>query len=252
MKKLPFLTLILLLKFLLVSGPLAAQNDIDHTASGNFAQYLNKTMVNNITGRSSEKILNTFNNTENTTGKRFLFDEWVSGDSVINMQGSVLNTTAFIFNFDMRTGNLLATLDKINNMAVLPEGVYSFILTNNGKQYYFQHVKNVDSSKFFLALVRNDTKYSLYKLFKVKFIPSDYRNDGLIQTGNRNDEYKDESEYYIVDEKSGKTEQVSLKSKAIKAAFESNVQQVKSFFSDHRNDSIDENFLTGLVRYVNL
>ena len=252
MKKSSFLAIIVFLKFMLVAGSLAAQNNINHTASGNFAQYLNKTMVSNITGRNREKILTAFNNAENTTGKRFLFDDWVTGDSVINMQGSVLTTTGFIFNFDMRTGNLLATEDKINNMAVLPEGVKSFILTNNGRQYCFQHVRNIDSSKFFLALVRSDTKYSLYKLFKVKFIPSDYRNDGLIQTGNPNDQYKDESEYYITDQKSGKTDQVSLRSKSIKAALATSEQKVKYYFRDHRDDSIDENFLTGLVKYVNL
>ncbi len=243
---------ILSLNFMLACTPLGAQNNIDHRATSNFAQYLNKTMVNNITSKTSEKILNEFNNIDNTTGKRFLFDSWVSGDSVLDMQGNLLNTTGFIFNFDMITGNLLATQDKINNMAVLPEGVRSFILKNNGKQYQFEHVKAIDSSKFFLALVRNDIKYALYKLFKAKFIPSNYRNEGLIQTGNPNDQYKDESEYYIIDNKSGKAEQLSLKSKSIRAAFETSEQKVKDYFRDHGDDSIDENFLTGLVKYVNL
>ena len=251
MKKISFLIGILSLKFMLACTPLAAQSNIDHRATANFAQYLNKTMVNNITTKGPDKAITEFNNTDNTTGKRFLFDDWVSGDSVLDMQGGLLNTSGFLFNFDMRAGNLLATQDKINNMSVLPEGVSTFILKNNGKQYHFQHVKDIDASKFFLTLIKSDTKYSLYKQLHARFIPSDYHNDGLVQTGNRNDEYKDESEYYIVDQISGKAEQVSLKSKAIKAAFEKDEQKVKDYFREHRDDSIDENFLTGLVKYLN-
>ena len=221
-------------------------------AGGTFSQYLSKTLLKNATKNTSkEAAINAFNNIENTIGTRFLFNTWVDGDSVINAQGNLINTTSFIFNFDKMTGNLLATQDKINNMAVAPTGINSFILKDKGKKYPFEHVKAIDSFKFFLVLVKSEAQYSLYKRFVTKFIESNFRNDGIIQTGHDYDEYKDESQYYIVRQSTGISENIILKPKVMKAVLKDNKEKVDVYFSQHKSDPIDEIFLVGLITYLN-
>ena len=108
-------------------------------AQGNFSQYLNKTLVKGSAGSSKGAAITSFNNEENTLGTRFLFNDWVNGDSVINAQGMLINTTGFIFNYDKVTGSMLATQDKINNMLVSSPGIQSFVLRGMGKRYFFEH-----------------------------------------------------------------------------------------------------------------
>lgn len=171
---------------------------------------------------------------------------------MINAQGALINTTGFIFNYDKVTGSLLATEDKINNMLVASGGIQSFVLKGMGKRYFFEHVKTIDSIHFFLALVKSGNKYSLYKRFVTRYLVSDSRNDGIIQTGNDYNEYKDANQYYVVDESANTSTQITnMKSKDIKALFAPQKEKVDSYFKQHRDDDIDEKFLTGLINYLN-
>jgi len=220
-------------------------------AQGNFSQYLNKTLVKGSSNSSTGTAITSFNNEENTLGTRFLFNDWVDGDSVINAQGMPINTTGFIFNYDKVTGSMLATQDKINNMLVSSHGIQSFVLIGMGKRYFFEHVNAIDSFHFFLTLAKSDTKYSLYKRFITTYAAADSHNYGVIQTGKEYNEYKDDNKYYVIDETNNSASQPGLKAKDIKAVFASQKQQVDSYFKQHRDDEIDERFLTGLVNYLN-
>jgi len=73
----------------------------------------------------------------------------------------------------------------------------------------------------------------------------------VIQTGKEYNEYKDDNKYYVIDETNNSASQPGLKAKDIKAVFASQKQQVDSYFKQHRDDEIDERFLTGLVNYLN-
>ncbi|HEX5151620.1 MAG TPA: hypothetical protein VFW07_09220 [Parafilimonas sp.] len=224
---------------------------VGQNADGNFSQYLNKTIVKNITNSSQGSAITSFNNEENTVGTRFLFNDWVQGDSVINAQGVLINTTGFVFNYDKLTGSMLATQDKINNMLVSSNGIQSFVLKSMGKRYFFEHVKAIDSIHFFLSLAQSDSKYSLYKHFITTYTASDFKNLGVIQTGKEYNEYKDDNKYYVVDESNNTITQLSLKPREIKAFFASQKQEVDIYFKQHKNDEIDDRFLAGLVNSLN-
>ena len=131
------------------------------SAQGNFNQYLSKEAVKNLDANAAKKagMIHSFNDMENTVGRRFLFDTWVKGDSVADMQGNFINSIAFLFNFDRLTGNLLVTQDKINIMSVVPGGISSFILEDMGQQYVFAHANDIDSLKFFQARIKWDSAY---------------------------------------------------------------------------------------------
>ncbi len=240
-----FIPVLLVSSAVSVSAQFLGQNNV-MKAGGNFSQYLSKTMMKKIDANATkEGTVNAFNNTENTKGTRFLFDTWVNGDSVINTQGNYINTVTFLFNLDKVTGNLLVTQDKINIMAAAPTGINSFILQDNRNQYFFEYVNEIDSTKFFLALIKNDAHYSLYKQFKAKFAEANFRSDGVIQTGNDYNEYKDESQYYLVEKGSAKL--ISFKPKAIKALLEKDKEKTDTYFRQHKDDNIDERFLINLI-----
>jgi len=243
-----FINTIFIITFLSAQPP--GRSGVNN-AQGNFSQYYNKTLTEATTKNSTGSMLNGFNNEENTVGKRFLFDEWVEGDSVIDTKGNLVNTTAFNFNFDKLTGGLLVTQDKINNMLVASNGINSFTLKNRGKTYFFTHVNTIQPDPFFLEMVKSDAHYSLYKRFVTKYIASNYRNDGVIQTGNNYNEYKDENEYYVIDAATKLSQRVTLKPKSIKASFPLEKEKVNRYFKEHNNVETDEKFLTGLVNYLN-
>lgn len=251
MKKITFCCAISILLTLCASAQFINQGSTQ-SATSNFTQYLNNNLLSSSAAKNKGAVITSFNNEENTVGARFLFNTWVDGDSVVNTQGVLINTTSFLFNFDKMTGNLIATQDKINNMSVSPSGIYSFVLKYGSRRYPFEHVKVIDSANFFLALVKSEAKYSLYKLLAAKFIPSNYRNDGVVQTGNTNNEYKDESRYYVADAAAGKSVEItSVKSKSIKAALPAVADKIDAFFKSHKEDAMDEAFLTKMVAYLN-
>lgn len=240
----------MLLSIFNASAQLTGQSSM-LSGQGNFSQYLNKTIVKNATAAKQSAMITVFNNEDNTIGSRFLFNEWVEGDSIINAQGVLINTVGFVFNYDKITGGLLATQDKINNMLVASTGIQSFILNKTGKKFLFQHLKTIDSSHFFLALIKSSDKYSLYKRFETHYAPANARNDGVMQTGNDYNEYKDDNEYYVVDETANAASKLSFKSKNIKEVLAAQKDKVNDYFKQHRDDEINEKFLVGLVTYLN-
>ncbi len=227
-----------------LTGPLKMTS-----AQGNFSQYLSRSAVKNTTEQN--EATTSFNNMENTKGERFLFDNWVSGSNVSNTQNELINTTSYLFNFDKLTGSLLATENKADILSVSPSGINSFMLENRGKQYLFVHVAAIDSNTFFLKLTGVDSLYSLYKECKVKLVKSNYHNDGMIQTGNPYDEYIDESVYNITKPNSSTSRIITLKTRDMKNVLVAEKEKVNAYLNQHKNDLINENFLIGLINYVN-
>ena len=71
-----------------------------------------------------------------------------------------------------------------------------------------------------------------------------------MESGKQYDEYSDEYKYYIVSPDGKSFKNVTLKSKAIKDAVSDNPKAAE-FFSAHKNDPVDETYLTELVKYLN-
>ena len=227
-----------------LTGPLGTTS-----AQSNFAQYLRLSSVDGDTNKSGDAP--TFNNREHTEGKRFLLDFWVKGNSVKDANNQPLDVSSYFFNYDMQSGNLLVTENKRNIMSIAPSGVRTFTLESGSRKFLFVHVPVIDSNRFFLYLTGGDSLFTLYKECKVKFIKSDYHNDGLIQTGNPNDVYTDISLYYITRPNDNTFRQISFKPKDIKNLLVSKKEMVSRYFSDHADDEINEVFLSGLINNIN-
>ncbi len=220
-------------------------------AQSNFAQYLSRTAADKAGNVADNGVVTSFNDMENTKGERFLFNTWVSGSGMIDAQGQAVNSGTYLFNFDKLTGGLLVTENKKDMMLVASTGVKSFMLESKGKQYRFQHVPLIDATKFYLHLAGSDILYSLYKECSVRFVKSNYRDDGMIQTGKPYDEYLDNSLYYLILPNENTFRVVPLKPKEIKNLLLARREKVNAYFSQHRDDEINETFLTGLIYYIN-
>ena len=221
------------------------------TATGNFAQYLSKTQLKATQDMADKAAAGyTFNNRENTKGTRYLFDDWVTGNTFTSINGTAEDVSHYLFNFDKQSGNLLATENKKNVLSVSSQYIKSFILTSGNHEFLFEHLALIDSSKYFIALAKNNLKYSLYKQPSVHFIPSNYRNDGMIETGTKDDEYKDESKYFIV-MPDNTFRLLVLKRNALKNILIGQEEKADKYLKTHSEEEINEHFLIGLIDYVN-
>jgi hypothetical protein len=94
-------------------------------------------------------------------------------------------------------------------------------------------------------------KYSLCKKIKTHFEKSDYKSTGMIETGNKYDEFVDEKEYEVFNKRDKQFQKISLKKNSINDVLFKDAPLVKKYFSDHKEDEIDEVFLKGLIDFIN-
>ncbi|TKK66677.1 hypothetical protein FC093_16710 [Ilyomonas limi] len=249
-KRICAVALLLAVLCIAVNAQLSAPPSMS-SAFGNFSQFISKSALKNVGNNNGNGAVNGFNNLENTQGKRFLFDTWVKG-RVTTAQGSTVNSDSFAYNFDKTNGNLLATQNKVDILTIAPDNLQSFVLVYYNKTYSFEHVPVIDPTKVYLSLIKSTDKYSLYKLVGTTFIKANFRNDGISQSGNMYDEYKEDNQYYIIIPGGKAYKQVSLKRKAIIAALDdADKDKADAYFKQHRDEDVNENFLTEIILYLN-
>ncbi|HSZ85168.1 MAG TPA: hypothetical protein VK787_04010 [Puia sp.] len=201
------------------------------------------------TARYTGSFLPQFNPKEDTKGHRYLFNKWVNG-FVTDTANNVFNKTTYLFNYDKIGKSLLCTQDKNIVYEFSSSTIKSFVLQSDSGQYIFERISSLNNGNFIQQIVKGE-KYSLYKSIKTTFIKSDYYSDGLIERGNRYDEYVDESTYYILLPGGKDCGKIEFKKKSIKAALPLESVKVNKYFSDHSDEDIDENFIKGLLTFLN-
>jgi hypothetical protein len=189
-----------------------------------------------------------FNNADNTKGKRYLFDSWAKG-KVTNAEGAVVVNDSFYYNLDKIQNDLIVKTGSQRIIVVDKKEIGTFTITDGKQEYTFERVDFIKPMQFFVVVAKND-KYALYKFIKTTFIKSDYHTNGLSESGKPYDEYKDEMDYYIATIADQKFQQFDLKKKSIRSAFGSISNKTEDFFSQHKSDAIDEDFLKNLVNYI--
>jgi phage-related tail fiber protein len=231
---------------LILTSFVYAQSSVESQTVGN--------ALNEVSGLQSSHVASmvSFSHKENTKGSRYLFDNWVKG-SVVNKNDVLINNENFSFNYDKISNELYLTSDKKQSIEIDKEQIKSFILKDNsGKEYDFVRVDAIKPNTFFQSLSTvAGNKFAAYKWTKTRFKKSDYRTDGLTESGNNYDEYVDESTYYAVDLKTNTVIPFELKKKSIKEAFGTDKPNTDKYFSEHKEDDFNDDFITGLVNYLN-
>jgi hypothetical protein len=186
---------------------------------------------------------------EDTKGNRYLFEKWVNG-SVVGTDGVVYNSSKYLFNYDKVGQKLLMLLDS-NRMLTLNSGdIAGFSLKDDASEYHFERFKNSTDLNFYQALYKDEKGYSFYKLLKTKFMKADYQTNGIIESGRKYDEYIDEEQFFILSPKQ-ELNRIDLKRKSLEKVLEPESSKLKSFFDQHKGEKIDEEFVKGLVQFLN-
>jgi len=193
--------------------------------------------------------LTIFHQKEETQGSRYLYNRWVSG-TMLDTSLAVINTADFLFNYDKIGKRLLTTRDKITIIELNDDVINSFILKGDTSIATFEKVPLI-SKDFLTVLVKNETKYSLYKSTRTKFQKADYTNNGVFESGKKYDEFVDEFEYYIIFPGGNQFKKVELKKKSFREALSNEEVKVKQYFSKNESGVINELFLKELILFLN-
>lgn len=227
----------------------------DPNATGNISMPLTNastgyTTTNALTDNSPHPMLTSFTYKEETRGSRYLLDQWAKG-YVVDTKDVTIKNDNYAFNYDKITGSLLLTQDKRAAVDVDKDKIKSFTVYNKLDVPITYEIVPAIDNKHFTQILSAGNKYKIYKYTQTTFVKSDYHSDGMTSSGNRYDEYVDESTYYVINLKTAQMQKVALKSKAIKQVFAADADGVKTYYTEHPDDSIDEAFLKGLGDYLN-
>lgn len=210
-----------------------------------FQNYIRSSSGNVNTG----SVLPSFLIKQDTKGNRYLYETWVDG-SVTGVNGVVYNSSKYRYNYDKINKKLFMLLDTSTIVELSSEDIAGFNLKTDGQVLVFERIKNSTDLNFYQAVYKNDKGYSLYKLLTTKFKKADYQTNGIIESGNKYDEYIDEQVYFILSPKQ-ELIKISFKKKNIEKVLENESAKVDAFFSQHKNEALDENLVKELLRYLN-
>src|SRR6266487_1756893 len=178
---------------------------------------------------------------QDTKGNRYLYENWVHG-SVLGVDGVVYNSSKFLFNYDKIGQKLIMQLDSNSILELNSGDIAGFTLKDDSSEYHFERLKNSTDLNFYQPVYKDEKGYSLCKLLFTKLKKADYQTNGIIESGNKYDEYADEVEYFIVSPKK-ELMKIDFKKKSIEKVLENESSKVELFFSDHQKQKLNEEFV---------
>lgn len=194
-------------------------------------------------------LLPNFISKENTRGNRYLFGNWTKG-SVTGTDGVVYNPANAKFNYDKIDEKLFMFVDNKTVMELSSGIIAGFTIANGDSAFRFERLKNSTDLHFYQPVYKAEKGYSLYKRLETKFKKADYQSNGIIESGNKYDEYVDGEMYFILSPK-GEMTKIEFKKKSIERALVNEASKVDSFFSEHKKETVNETFVKSLLQSLN-
>ena len=190
-----------------------------------------------------------FMSVKETVGSRFLFNRWVHG-FIIKTDGNILQNSTLLLNYDKMGGDLYLTENMSSVMVGDKNTIRSFVLFGPGDQVFtFEKMTGI-SNDLYCQVISAGSKYKIYKLMKTKFVPSNFKSDGIASTGNTYDEYADDTSYYVLNLTTTVFQPLNLKKKSITQVFSGEGDKVSTYLASH-NGKIDDNYLKSLGDAMN-
>ncbi len=186
---------------------------------------------------------------EDTKGSRYLLNKFATG-IIVDQNNNTITDSSKLLNYDKIDGQLMITQDTKNYITVDKEKVIAFALKTQDTSFIFLNVPILSKNNYFV-FIANGAKYSAYKSIRSRFVKSNYRSNGLVESGNNYDEYVDQQTYYWVDENKRTAGIFELKKKSIIEAFSAEKEKTRFYFSQHKRDDIDDYFVKHLIMYLN-
>ena len=175
----------------------------------------------------------TFTNIKETRGSQFLFTQWVHG-YLVKVNGDIIQAPTLLLNYDKMTGDLFLTENLSSVMVADKNSIQSFVLFSpQDRRYTFERMLGI-SADLYAQVLSAGPKYKLYKLIKTKFIPSNYKTDGITSTGSTYDEYADENSYYVINLTTTFFQPLNLNKKSIRSVFAAEGSKADDFLATHK------------------
>jgi hypothetical protein len=172
------------------------------------------------------------------SGSPLLFDDWVKA-KVVSRSPFFENDSSLLFNFNLATQKLLATVDKKTQYKISGKEFQSVTFYKDDVVFTFEHVPVINDRDLFCEVVKNEGKYSLYS---------------LVNSEIRGYAYTESTVYYIIfPPPDGHVVTFrSMDKRLIRKAFALNPdqQKVEAYLSDHDTEAMNGYFLKKLVEYL--
>jgi hypothetical protein len=201
-------------------------------------------------GINSGSVLPTFLIKEDTKGNRYLFEKWVPG-TITTVQGAYYNSPNMELNYDKMARKLLMLVDKSKVIELSSEDLSAFSVRDNTMNYVFERLKNSADLNFYQPIYKNEKGYSFYKLLSTKLKKADFQTNGIIESGNKYDEFVDTEQYYFLTAKGELLKISNFKKKTLKEVLGNEAPKVDSYFKAHRSDPVDEEFIKNMLISIN-
>jgi hypothetical protein len=235
MKKIIFVPVLLFLSTAIFSQVESAQ------IAGEFKQVLSNGGTNGIQTYSTGEV----------KGSQFFVPNWTTG-SVTTKNNQVISKN-YLFLYDKVRQQLFikpadssviltADKDQVSGFTLDGDQVYNFVAAST--------YDPSDNTNFFEALTSNSKGYSLLKLIKANFVKADQTDILRMRDGDIYDKFVDDISYYI-SFNNGLPKKITFKKKDIEKAFPELKSKITGYFDQHGNQSVNESFVTNLVKSFN-
>jgi hypothetical protein len=125
---------------------------------------------------------------------------------------------------------------------ISPGQLSSFTLYDKkGHAHLYESAPDINKKPFVEVLLKTP-KCKIYKHVDTRLSRADYHTDGVLQMGNRYDEYIDNARYYFVGE-DGKAKSISLKKSNLKKMLGSDAD---AFITSQGDRDVDEEYVKDL------
>lgn len=184
-------------------------------------------------------------------GSALLLKTWVRG-TVINMNDSVITDPDLRMNYDKLDGHLIVTRDNKNFLYTEKRDIKGFILYTDSGRLIFTKVPEINAKDFFQLLGMGKT-CTVYKRVSTAVKGSGYAHDGSAESVARSARFVDYNAYYImdVDDRNKFSTRFFAIKRSVRAAFSFDNDRLEQYFTEHRNETINDAFIIRLTAYFN-
>jgi hypothetical protein len=186
-------------------------------------------------------------------GSQFFFPDWSRGEVVTSRKEVFNEGLQFIYD-KVRQELFVRKKDSSLILLTNKDEIQSFILKNDRDDHFnFVNSKIFTDERpevFYQVLVYDSVGLTLLKYTKTSLVKADTRDMMKMREGDVNDAFVDKYTYYVVKPK-GMLTTVQLKSKNLKKSFADMGINAESYFNDHPQGIIDEEYLIGMVKQFN-
>jgi hypothetical protein len=185
-------------------------------------------------------------------GSPLLFDDSWAHARVELPDNRVIQNDSLFFNYNKMTQSLFITKDFKRMIEVDKREFKSVTFFWRDSVYILEHVNLINKSDFFMELVRDNNKYSLYKFIVTVFKDISYHSSGLVKEGNDYGELTDHPVYYIVFPNKEYRTLKEINDKSVRRIFKlsPDSKKVEDWLSS-KNKMSNENDIWDLVTYLN-